>query len=224
MVNTITSIKLLTKQEILLALLYAIQGEVYPAIRAIAYRYDPDTQHFMLRHYLDRNPLQKDYECIKNVLSKFVANFVSYQFNKVDAENHYFRDRTAEIDSLDGFVYVRKELYIDDRDIRLSLQRALVRAIYPAIRAIAYSYNPDTRRFVLRYYLDREPTENDYEEAGCVTTEVFSDFNNVLFDDIQEECYYSDSLLSRMDGLDGFVYMRYEPMTPEEIDGAYVAK
>ena len=40
--------------------------------------------------------------------------------------------------------------------------QALIGEVYPSIRAIALQYS-ETNCLLIRYYLDREPTEDDYE-------------------------------------------------------------
>ena len=74
---------------------------------------------------------------------------------------------------------------IENIEIRVSLQRALLGEIYPHIRAIGYSYDSRNKNFLLRYYVDREPTEDDYDSLSSVMGEFigdykFSEFNEII--------------------------------------------
>lgn len=95
-------------------------------------------------------------------------------------------------------------------EILLTLQVSLLGEIYPSIRAIVYKYEPDTKKFLLRYYLDREPNEDDYYNVSCVVTEFIAYFKFTEFEDLIEECVYSDEPYSKLDVLDGCVYLRKE--------------
>lgn len=94
--------------------------------------------------------------------------------------------------------------------IALRVCRALLGEIYPQIRAIAVAFD-SLRRLTIRYYLDRPPTDYDYESVGCVMTNVLSETSS---DDeisaVTEECYYSELPFGEIDPLDGLVYARYE--------------
>lgn len=52
--------------------------------------------------------------------------------------------------------------------------RALLGEIYPNIRAIALKYSESSHNLLIRYYLDREPNEDDYESISSVETEIFA--------------------------------------------------
>ena len=94
--------------------------------------------------------------------------------------------------------------------IRVALQISLLGEIYPDIRAIAYSYDLSNKIFTLRYYLVREPIEEDYENVSIVLAEFASNFNHTSFNGLKEECIYSKVPKSELDSLDGFVYFRKE--------------
>jgi hypothetical protein len=90
------------------------------------------------------------------------------------------------------------------------LWRALLGEIYPNIRAIAASFSED-KELKVRYYLDRPPTDFDYESLGYVMTYVLSDASsNNDIRSVKEECEYSDLAFGELDALDGFVYARRE--------------
>ena len=40
-----------------------------------------------------------------------------------------------------------------NEEIRIAMQIALLGEVYSEIRAIAYSYDPEEKRFLIRYYL-----------------------------------------------------------------------
>ena len=53
----------------------------------------------------------------------------------------------------------------------LCVWRALIGEIYPAIRAVAISIS-EKNSLVIRYYLEREPVDFDYESLEVVATNV----------------------------------------------------
>ena len=99
------------------------------------------------------------------------------------------------------------------QNIRVALQISLLGEVYPDVRAIAYSYNSDRKFFLIRFYLNREPTEDDYENVSVVMTEFISHFRYSEFDEIKEECMYSNLPKAALDALDGFVYSSKESPT-----------
>ena len=95
-------------------------------------------------------------------------------------------------------------------DIRCAMQISLLGEIYENIRAIAYSYYSNKKSFTIRYYLDRVPTDDDYESVSEVMTEFISHFKHSEFKKLKEECQFSDLPKSKLDPLDGFVYSKRE--------------
>ncbi len=90
------------------------------------------------------------------------------------------------------------------------MQTSLLGEIYSEIRAIVYSYNSEKKIFLIRYYLCREPIEADYESVSVVMTEFISNFKCTEFNELVEDCQFSDSPRSKLDCLDGFIYLRKE--------------
>ncbi len=99
---------------------------------------------------------------------------------------------------------------MNQNDIRvrllLSMQRALLGMIYPSVRAIAVGF-VQLKKLKVIYYLDREPVEDDYESISEVTTEVIADID---FQEVEELCIYSQDPISKLDGLNSWVYTRRE--------------
>ncbi|MDA3876797.1 MAG: hypothetical protein PF483_06885 [Halothiobacillus sp.] len=94
--------------------------------------------------------------------------------------------------------------------LRLWFQSALISEIYPEIRAIAVGYSPSLK-LTVRYYLDREPVDFDYESLSMVVSEVLSNTmgeNEII--EVSEECLHSEQSMSDLDRLDGLVYARRE--------------
>jgi hypothetical protein len=90
--------------------------------------------------------------------------------------------------------------------ILLSIQRALWGMIYPSIRAIAVGYE-GIKKLKVIYYLDREPTEDDYENISDVVGEMCSDIN---FIEVEEKCIFTLEPISKLDNLESWVYIRKE--------------
>jgi hypothetical protein len=99
---------------------------------------------------------------------------------------------------------------IDNENIRLALQTSLLGEIYPNIRMIVFKYTPKNKEFTLRYYIDREPTEDDFENIGNVIAEFISNFKHSEFNKINEECVFSLDPFSKLDTMDGVIFCKKE--------------
>jgi hypothetical protein len=93
--------------------------------------------------------------------------------------------------------------------IRVCFSIALLGEIYPEIRAIAVKYDEQDKSLLIRYYLDRKPIEDDFENISILATEIEAAFGNFL-KICETECIYSDKPIGRLDYLDGWVYARKE--------------
>lgn len=91
----------------------------------------------------------------------------------------------------------------------LEIHRCLKTEIYPAIRAIVASFNSDSNQLLIRYYLDREPRDADYESLEILACEVGTAYGDLL-KKIDIDCQYSTAFFKDMDSLDGFIYARRE--------------
>ncbi|MCF2500432.1 MULTISPECIES: hypothetical protein [Dyadobacter] len=92
------------------------------------------------------------------------------------------------------------------REVLISIQRALLGEIYPSIRGIAVGYEGDVK-FKIIYYLDREPSEEDYENISDVAGQVLADIN---FSKVEELCIYTKEPFSKLDCMEAWVYIRRE--------------
>jgi hypothetical protein len=61
---------------------------------------------------------------------------------------------------------------MDDRQLRLVLQVALLGEVGPALRAVAYHLEPD--RITLAFYHDGLISDDERESASCVGTELMA--------------------------------------------------
>lgn len=94
--------------------------------------------------------------------------------------------------------------------LRLWFQSALISEVYPQIRAIAVAYS-ETNELTVRYYLDRTPSDFDYESLSMVVGEVLSNATSSSeIAAVTEECVYSGQRMSDIDRLDGLVFARRE--------------
>lgn len=89
------------------------------------------------------------------------------------------------------------------------LRIALLGEIYANIRAIAVGYDNDGK-LVIRYYLDREPDEFDFESAAIVSTNLDALGGSGNVNVIEIECFFSKDSLRDLDPLSGFFFARRE--------------
>ena len=93
--------------------------------------------------------------------------------------------------------------------LRVCFQRALLGTVYPNIRKIAVSLSKDKELFV-RYYLDREPNEDDNEIVEVLLVEIGSFTTRDEVKTANFECVFSSEPKSKLDSLQGVVYSRME--------------
>ena len=87
---------------------------------------------------------------------------------------------------------------------------SLLTEIYPEIRLIASKFT-EKNELLLRYYLDREPIEYDYDSIEMVMDEITA--NTSCKEDITKivtECIYSTVSHNELDILDECLYARRE--------------
>ncbi|AWK43210.1 colicin [Photorhabdus laumondii subsp. laumondii] len=91
------------------------------------------------------------------------------------------------------------------------VSKALLGEIYPAIRAIAVGFNNEKKLLTLRYYLDREPTEEDYESLDIVIANILAHTSsNNDIRGVNDEVVFSTNPFRDLDSLSGFIYIRRE--------------
>ncbi|VFR22148.1 hypothetical protein BRI6_4088 [plant metagenome] len=91
----------------------------------------------------------------------------------------------------------------------LVLWRSMIGEVYPDIRAVAVSLS-DERQLTIRYYLDREPTDFDWESLEVVATNLSAQVGLDKIAHVELECQFSDQPLGKLDFMDGVVYSRRE--------------
>ena len=94
--------------------------------------------------------------------------------------------------------------------LRAWIQDALIGEIYPSIRAIAAQFTEE-KSLTLRYYLDRDPRDGDFESLSMVMGVILSNTSSSNeIGEVHEECFHSHEILSSIDVLDCLVYARRE--------------
>ena len=93
--------------DIQLSVTRALEGEVYPNIIAVAVSYSKDKK-LTIRYYLDREPTEYDDESIELVMSEVLADFWQ-EIMSTEEECIYTTSPLQDLDSLDGFVYAKKD-------------------------------------------------------------------------------------------------------------------
>ncbi len=91
------------------SIVIAFIGEIYSNIRAIAIGYDNDSITF--RYYLDREPIDFDYESLEIVATNFDAcSPASIPIKNIDIECIYLKEESRkDIDPLSSLFYARRE-------------------------------------------------------------------------------------------------------------------
>ena len=84
----------------------ALWGMIYPEIRAIAVGL-PNTTKLKVIVYLDRDPVETDYENIKEVTGEIAADIP--ELNEFEEVCLFSQESINKLDNLDYWVYIRKE-------------------------------------------------------------------------------------------------------------------
>ncbi|WP_348532667.1 hypothetical protein, partial [Rhizobium indigoferae] len=67
-----------------------------------------------------------------------------------------------------------------------------------------------SKTLLIRYYLEREPTEFDVESVEILSTKMSASAGSELIERINVECFYATRPFKDLDALSGFVYCRRE--------------
>jgi hypothetical protein len=94
------------RREVLISIRRALLGAIYPSIRAIAVGYDREVKLKVI-YYLDREPLEDDYENISVVTSEVLADI---NFSEVEELCIYTMESFSKLDCLEAWVYIRMEI------------------------------------------------------------------------------------------------------------------
>jgi hypothetical protein len=94
--------------------------------------------------------------------------------------------------------------------LKLEVCRCLLGEIYPAIRCVAVGLRDDA--LLLRYYLDRHPTDGDRESIEVVATNIWAagSVEEAGASRLDVECVFSDAPIGKLDFMGGFIYARRE--------------
>jgi hypothetical protein len=88
--------------------------------------------------------------------------------------------------------------------------KAFLGEVYQSIRAIAVGFNEE-HLLTLRYYLDKEPDESDYESLDEVITNILANTSsNDDIKDVKEEIFFDLRPFKDLEPLSGFIYLRKE--------------
>jgi hypothetical protein len=86
---------------------------------------------------------------------------------------------------------------------------ALLGEIYPAIRVIAVKLD-DEKNLTMRWYLDREPNDDDRENMEIVAVNFGWGPPEMNFKKLDLECVWGKGFKRDLDVLDGAIYSRKE--------------
>lgn len=90
-----------------------------------------------------------------------------------------------------------------------NIRVVLLGEIYPNIREVAIGYK-EGGDITIRYYLDRKPTDFDYESIDLVAVELDAITPTDNFAKLDTECLFSDLPGNELDPLDFIAYARRE--------------
>lgn len=93
--------------------------------------------------------------------------------------------------------------------LALCVWRALIGEVYPAIRAIALSL-ADDRTLLICYYLDRPPTDFDWESLEVVATNISAAIGPDRILRIDVKCKFESGSIGSLERFGGFVFCRRE--------------
>lgn len=91
--------------------------------------------------------------------------------------------------------------------LRAGMNRAMLGMIDCHVRLITAQFDEYHQKIIVRYFLDREPTENDNDDIEIMMTEVLSGYGLYNFD---YECIYSKHSSLELNQLHGAVFRRKE--------------
>lgn len=86
---------------------------------------------------------------------------------------------------------------------------ALLGEIYCNVRAIAVGFD-DRNKVLIRYYLDREPTDFDLESIEIVAVNFDALRGGQEVKEVAVQCVYSAVRMNELDPLSGFIFARRE--------------
>lgn len=98
----------------------------------------------------------------------------------------------------------------EELQIVAALKAAVVGNEVPLLRGLAYEYLPEEKALNIVFYVDREPSEDDFDELGVISTEFLAHFADDEFYAIQEDCVLADMPMEELSGFENMVYTRKE--------------
>ncbi|MFV0530906.1 MAG: hypothetical protein ACK5MD_05665 [Flavobacteriales bacterium] len=96
------------RKRVLLSAQRALLGEIYPEIRGICVGFSNKLLHIIF--YMDRTPIESDYDTISSVSGEIISDFkFPEEFDRVQEDCVFSNDPITNLNSLDDWVYIRKE-------------------------------------------------------------------------------------------------------------------
>ncbi|MFI5334700.1 MAG: hypothetical protein ACHQT8_06010 [Chlamydiales bacterium] len=80
--------------------------------------------------------------------------------------------------------------YMNDINVRLSLQRALLCEISPNLRLVAFDYDKLKKEIFLYFYFDKQITDENKSSVNSIAGEVTGDFDEKT--QVVEKCIHLD--------------------------------
>ena len=93
------------RKKLLISMQRALWGMVYPSIRAIAVGFE-GLKKLKVIYYLDREPIEYDYENISDVTAEVCADI---DFIEIEELCIFTQEPISKLDNLISWVYIRKE-------------------------------------------------------------------------------------------------------------------
>lgn len=93
------------RKDLLISVQRALWGMIYPSVRSIAVGFD-GLKKLKIIFYLDREPIEEDYEILSEVTSEVCADL---SFSEVEELCIFTNEPFSRLDNLTTWVYMRKE-------------------------------------------------------------------------------------------------------------------
>jgi hypothetical protein len=91
----------------------------------------------------------------------------------------------------------------------VSAKKAITNLTNEYVTSVAVGWNSTKSHATLRYYLSRQPTDDDVDLCSCALAELEAEFSGEI-QTACDECIFATEPLSKLDSLSGWVYVQHD--------------